>query len=63
MVDKSNRRYQDLHTAAGNVVRVLLPPVPTGTTLVDHLRTVPLWVMEVATYYICLGATSAMATA
>ena len=34
-----------------------------GMTLVDRLRTMPPWVMEVATYCIRLGATSAMATA
>ena len=32
-------------------------------TLADHLRTVPLWVMEVTTYCIRLGAASAMAAA
>ena len=63
MVDKSNRRYQDLHTVGGNAVRVLLPPAPTGMTLTDHLRTMPPWVMEVAMYYIRLGIASAMAAA
>ena len=63
MVAESNRRYQDLHTVAGNVVCVLLPPVLAGMTLADRLHTVLPWVMEVATYYICLGAASAMATA
>ncbi|XP_066324137.1 uncharacterized protein [Miscanthus floridulus] len=63
MVAKSNMCYQDLHAAEGNVVHVLSPPAPTGMTLADRLRTVPLWVMEVATYCIHLGATSSMATA
>jgi hypothetical protein len=49
--------------AAGNVVRVLSPPTPTGTTLADHLRTVPPRVLEVATYCILLGAALAMAAA
>jgi hypothetical protein len=61
MVAESNRRYQDLHTAAGNAIRVLLPPAPTGRTLADRLHTVPLQVMEVATYCIHLGAALAMA--
>ena len=61
MAVESNRRYQDLHAAAGNAVRVLSPPTPMGITLADLLHTVPPWVMEVATYYIFLGATSAMA--
>ena len=63
MAAKSNRRYQDLHVAASNAIHVLSPPTPTWATLVDHLRTVPPWVMEVATYCICLGAASAMAAA
>ena len=63
MVAQSNRRYQDLHAAASNAVRVLLPPTHARTTLVDHLRTMPPWVMEVATYCILLGATLAMAAA
>jgi hypothetical protein len=63
MVTESNRCYQDLHTVAGNAVRVLSPPAPTGMTLVDCLHTVPPWVMEVATYCIHLVATSAMAVA
>jgi hypothetical protein len=63
MVAKNNRRYQDHHAAAGNAVRVLLPPTPAGMTLADRLRTVPLRVMEVAAYCIHLGATSAMAAA
>ena len=62
MVVKSNRHYQDLHVVVGNVVRMLSPPAPMGTTLVDRLHTVPPWVMEVATYCIHLGATLAMAT-
>jgi hypothetical protein len=61
MATESNRRYQDLHTTAGNAVRMLLPPAPTGMTMVDCLHTVPSWVMEVAMYFIRLGATSAMA--
>ena len=63
MAAESNRRYQDLHVAAGNAVYVLSPPTPTGMTLVDRLRTVPPWVMEVATYCIHLGAASAMVAA
>ena len=63
MAAESNRRYQDLQAAARNAIRVLSPPVAVGTTLVDRLRTVPPWVMEVATYNIRLGAASAMATA
>ena len=63
MAVESNRRYQDLHAAAGNAVRVLSPPVPMGTTLADRLHTVPPWVMEVATYCIRLVAASTMATA
>jgi len=63
MAAKSNRRYQDLHAVAGNAVRVFSPPAPRGTTLADHLCTVPLWVMEVTTYCIRLGAASAMAAA
>jgi hypothetical protein len=42
---------------------VLLPPTPVGMTLADRLRTMPPRVMEVATYYICLWAVSAMAAA
>ena len=61
MAVKSNRHYHDLHAEAGNVVRMLSPPAPAGTTLVDGLHTMPPWVMEVATYCIHLGATSAMA--
>jgi hypothetical protein len=49
--------------AADNIVHVLSPPAPTGTTLADRLHTVQPWVMEVATYCICLGGASAMATA
>ena len=30
MAAKSNRRYQDIHVAAGNVVRMLSPPTPVG---------------------------------
>ena len=63
MAVRSNRRYQDLHAVAGNAVRVFSPPAPMGTTLADHLCTVPLWVMEVTTYCIRLGAASAMAAA
>jgi hypothetical protein len=63
MVAESNMRYQDLHATAGNAIRVLLPPPPGGTTLADCLHTVPLRVMEVAMYYIRLGAASAMAIA
>jgi len=61
MAVESNNRYQDLHAAAGNAIRVLSPPAPAGTTLADRLRTVPPWVMEVATYCIRLGSASAMA--
>jgi hypothetical protein len=61
LVAETNRHYQDLHVVAGNVVRVLSPPAPMGTTLADRLCTVPPWVMELATYYIRLGATLAMA--
>jgi hypothetical protein len=60
---KSNRHYQDLHTVVGNVVRVLSPPAPTGTTLVDRLHTVPPRVVEVTMYCILLGAALAMAVA
>ena len=63
MVAKSNRRYQDLHAAAGNTVCMISPTVLAGMTLVDHLCTMPPWVMEVATYYIHLGAASSMAAA
>ena len=63
MAAESNRHYQDLHAAAGKAVRVLLPPALAGMTLVDRLRTVPLRVMEVATYCIRLRAASAMAAA
>jgi hypothetical protein len=56
MVVKSNRRYQDLHAVVGNAVHLLSPPALVGTTLVDHLRTVSPWVMDVATDCICLGA-------
>jgi hypothetical protein len=63
MVAKSNRRYQYLRTATGSAVRVLSPPTPVGTSLADCLYIVSPWVMEVATYYIHLGATVAMATA
>ena len=63
MAAESNRRYQDLHAAAGNVVRVLSPPAPAGMTLADRRRTMPPRVMEVVTYYIRLGATLAMAIA
>jgi hypothetical protein len=63
MVAKSNRHYQDLHAAAGNAIYVLLPPVLAGTTLADRLRTMPPWIMEVATYCFRLGATSALAAA
>ena len=48
---------------ARNAVRLLLPPVPVGTTLADRLCIVPPLVMEMATYCIHLGATSAMAAA
>jgi hypothetical protein len=61
MVAESNTCYQDLHAAAGNAVHVLLPPAPMGMTLVDHLRTMPPRVEEVATNCIRLGAASAMA--
>ena len=60
MAVESNRRYQDLHAAAGNAVRVLLSHAPVGTTLVERLRTMPPWVMEVAMYCIRLGAALAM---
>ena len=63
MKAESNRCYQDLHAAAVNVVRVLSPPVLAGMTLADHLHTMPPWVMEVDTYCIFLGASSAMAAA
>ena len=63
MATESNRCYQDLHAIAGNAVRVLSPPALARMTQVDRLCTVPPLVMEVATYCICLGATSAMATA
>ena len=63
MLAKSNRHYQDLHTVAGNAIRVLSPPAPMGTSLADHLHTMPPWVVEVATYCIRLGAALAMATA
>jgi hypothetical protein len=63
MAAKSNRRYQDLHAAAGNAVYELSPPVPTGTTLADSLHTVPPRVVEVAMHCIRLGATSAIAAA
>ena len=56
MAVESNRRYQDLHAAAGNAVRVLSPPAPAGMTLADRLYTVPPRVVEVATYCIHLGA-------
>ena len=62
MAAESNRRYQDLQAAARNAIRVLSPPAPAGMTVADYLHTVPPWVMEVATYCIHLGATSAMAT-
>jgi hypothetical protein len=63
MAAKSNRRYQDLHTAAGNVVCVLSPPVPAGMTLADCLHIVPPRSVEVAMYCIRLGAALAIATA
>jgi hypothetical protein len=63
MSAKSNMRYQDLHVAAGNVVRVLSLPAPMGMSLTDNLYTVPPRVMEVATHCIRLGAASAMAAA
>ena len=63
MAAESNRHYQDLHATAGNTVCVLSPPAPTGLTLVDHLRIVLPWVMEVDTYYIHLGTALAMAAA
>ena len=50
MVAKSNMHYQALHMVVGNAVYVLLPPVPTGMTLANCLRTMPPWVVEVATY-------------
>jgi hypothetical protein len=62
MVAESNKRYKDLHTAAGNAVRVLSPPATTGMTRADRLRTVPPWVMQVAMYCICLGTALAMVT-
>jgi hypothetical protein len=37
MAAKRNRRYQDLHTVAGNVICVLSPPAPVRMTLVDYL--------------------------
>ena len=61
MAAESNRRYQDLHAAAGNAIGVLSPPTPAGMTLADHLRTVPPQVVEVATYCIRLRAALAMA--
>ena len=63
MAAESNRRYQDLHTAAGNAVRMLSPHAPMGMTLADHLCTVLPCIVEVDTYCICLGAPLAMATA
>ena len=63
MATESNRRYQDLHVAADNAIRMLSPLALMRMTLADCLCTVPLRVMEVAMYCIHLGATSAMATA
>ena len=63
MTAESNRHYQDLHATAGNTVCVLSPPAPTGLTLVDLLRIVLPWVMEVDTYCIRLRAALAMAPA
>jgi len=42
---------------------VLSTPAPMGMTLADYLCTMPPWVMEVDTYCIRLGASSAMAAA
>ena len=63
MAAESNRCHKDLHAAAGNAIHVLSPHAPRGTTLADHLRTMPPWIIEVATHYTRLGATSAMAVA
>jgi hypothetical protein len=63
MVAESNRCYQDLHMAIGNAINVLSPPVPARTPLADCLYTVPPRVMEVAMYWIHLGATLARDTA
>jgi hypothetical protein len=62
MAAESNRCYQDLHMATGNAIDVLSPPAPARMPLADCLYTVPPRVMEVAMYWIHLGATLAMAT-
>ena len=63
MATESNKRYQDLHAVAANVISVLSPPAPARMTVANRLHTVPPWVLEVATYCICLGVASAMAAA
>jgi hypothetical protein len=63
MAAESNCRFQSINAAAGNAVRTLEPPAPAGTTVAECLRSVPPWVLEVATYCIHLGAASALVTA
>jgi len=63
MAAKNNRCYQDLHVAADNAIRMLSPLALVRMTLANCLYTVPLRVMEVATYCIRLRAASAMAAA